>query len=163
MRVLAALCVLGLLGLVGCGDHAAPTAAKAPAAAPTTPSAIPRPMPLEPAWNATGPTQTTIPEAFRGRWDATAESCDEISDAELKVTDRTLSLWEVGVDVRAVTPVGANAIRIEGTGHEEEESFNWSNVLQLSPDRSVLTMNPGPRGFVRVRCLTPDFPGAEKR
>ena len=158
MRLLAALCVLGL---AGCGDNrTTPAAGHAPTPAPpsTTTSTI-----SEPARTATGPVQATIPEEFRGRWDATAESCGRISDAELKVTDRTLSLWEGGVAVRAVTPVGANIIRVEGTGDEELETYEYSSVFQLSVDGSVLTMNPGPHGFARVRCLTPDFPEAETR
>jgi hypothetical protein len=78
------------------------------------------------------------------------------------VTDKALILWEASVDVRVMTPVGENAIRIEGTAHEEGESFNWSSVFQLSANRRVLTMNPGANGFARVRCPAPDFPGAEQ-
>src|SRR5262245_35422266 len=155
MRLLAAVCVLGL---AGCGDNeTAPASPDAPA-----PSAGESAAP-EPVWNATGAAQAMIPEEFRGRWDASAESCRETSDAELKVADRALIFWEVSGDVRAVAPVGANAIRIEGTGHEEEASFEWTGVFQLSANGSVLTMNPGAHGFARVRCLTPDFPGAEQR
>jgi len=158
MRLLAAVCVFVL---AGCGDNkTAPASPDAPV--PATPSAVENSAP-EPVWNATGSAQAMIPEEFRGRWDATAESCQEISVAELKVADRALIFWEVGVDVRAVTPVGANAIRIEGTGHEEEESSDWAGVFQLSANGTVLTMNPGPNGFARVRCLTSDFPGAEQR
>jgi hypothetical protein len=157
MRLLPALLVFGL---AGCGDRTPRVDAEAPATVPSSAMADTTP---DADWNATGPRSATIPEEFRGRWDATAESCREISDAQLKVTDRTLIFWEVGVDVRTVTPVGANAIRIEGTGREEEAHFDSSNVFQLSADGSVLTMNPGPNGFARIRCLTPDFPGVETR
>ena len=157
VRILVAL---AMLGLTACSDNqTAPTEAAEPMAS-ATPRAVASAAP-EPEWTATGPTRATIPESFRGRWDATTESCLEISDARLNVTDRALHFWEVGVEVQAVTPVGANAIRIEGTGYEEEEHFDSNNVFQLSADGSVLTMNPGPNGFARVRCLKPDFPGVE--
>jgi hypothetical protein len=152
-----------MLGLASCSDNrAAPTVAPAEPPAAIAPATGVSPAP-EPVWIASGPAQATIPEAFRGRWDATAESCLDISDAELKVADGSLTFWEVGVDVQAVTPVGANVIRIEGKGYEADEHFEWTGVVQLSPDGNMLTMNPGPSGFVRVRCLTPDFPGAEKQ
>jgi len=160
MKLLGALCVLAM---AGCSDNkSAPVTAPAEVPARVMPPATTTVAP-EPDWIAIGPAQATIPEPFRGRWDATAESCLKISDAELKVEDRALTFWEVGVQVRSVTPVGANTIRVAGTGFEADEQFDWDRVFQLSADGGALTMNPGPNGFERVRCLTPDFPGAQKQ
>src|SRR5262245_65538953 len=79
MRLLAALCVLGL---AGCGENK--TASASPhGAAPATPSAVESAAP-ETVWNAVGAGQAMITEVFRGGWADNAESCRVVGVAVLR-------------------------------------------------------------------------------
>ena len=143
------------LGVAACAP-AIPTeqagASEAPKEAPPTPAAIepvPAPVPDRPP---TGPTQKTVPEAFRGVWDANLEACRAISDMKLTITETTVAFWESGGEVVATNPVGEHSIRLEAGGHAEGEPWHPVMYLDLSSDGQTLTIPNEYGKAVRIRC-----------
>jgi hypothetical protein len=143
--------------LAGCSPAAPTTEVSEPVAtseAAPTPAAtdtVPVPVPDRPP---TGSTQKTVPEAFRGVWDANLESCKDTSDMKLTITETTVAFWESGGEVVATTPVGEHSIRLEVNGNAEGEPWHPVMYLDLSPDGETLII-PNEYGLAkRVRCPT---------
>jgi hypothetical protein len=132
-------------------------APEAPNEAPPKPTAIdPVPVPV-PDRPPTGPTQPTVPEAFRGVWDAELTACEDTSDMKLTITETTITFWESGGKVVTTNPVGEHSIRLEADGHAEGEPWHPVMYLDLSDEGQTLTVPNEYGKAVRIRCpITPD-------
>jgi hypothetical protein len=157
--LLSALSVVSL-GVAACSPTSSTTqaaASEAPSEATPTPVATdPTPVPV-PDRPASGPTQRTVPEAFRGVWDANLEACGDTSDMKLTITETTVTFWESGGMVVATNPVGEHSTRLEADGHAEGEPWHPVIYLDLSSDGQTLTIPNEYGTAVRIRCpATPD-------
>lgn len=120
-------------------DIAAP--APVPPAAPQTPSTPPSVA-----------RSDTIPAAFLGRYDGSAEACARPSDSKLTVGPGELRFHEsIGV-VRTVGIKGPEAIEVEADYQGEGESWRSVRELSLSDGGATLTIGGDGTRMVRVRC-----------
>lgn len=148
-RLVAAAALL----LAGCGpgQNSAEIGRNEAAAAPAAPS---RPksaaMPSLPVPNrAEG---KSIPAAFHGVYDASAEACGRPGDGRLAVTATGLRFHESLGSVRSVTSQSPGLIRVEADYQGEGERWRNSHELRLSKDGANLRVTGDGTSFDRVRC-----------
>jgi hypothetical protein len=97
--------------------------------------------------------QKTFPAPFIGTWDARAERCGEKrSDARLKITATTMTFWESGADVTAITPVATNVIDVDGKFAGELEQWDRRLRMELAGEADTLIITSGDQSFTRVKC-----------
>lgn len=143
----AALVVAGC----GPGQRAADPAANEAAAAPA-PQARAKSAPA-PARPASGPSRAdSIPAAFHGVFDSSAQACGRPGDGRLTVTAVELRFHESIGSVRSVIAQSPGLIRVEADYQGEGEQWRNSHALRLSGDGSKLTVSGDGTSFERVRC-----------
>lgn len=150
-NVLVAVAAL-LLAACGPGQNSAEIGGNEAAAAPAAPSrpksaalpSLPEPKRAE---------EKSIPAAFHGVYDASAQACGRPGDGRLTVMARELRFHESIGSVRAVTSRSAGLIRVEADYQGEGEKWRNSHELRLSGDGAKLTVSGEGMSFDRVRCV----------
>lgn len=122
-------------------NEARPAPGNVPVPAPAT--ATPRPTPAK---------EDSIPAAFHGVYDATAEGCAGPSDGRLAVTARELRFHESVGSVRRVASQSPASIRVEADYQGEGERWRSSRELRLSREGAKLTISGDGTSFDRIRC-----------
>lgn len=125
-----------------CAEEPAGGVADAPAERPAAGAA--------PAATPSETVHATIPAAFQGRWDASAEACASGSDMKLTITGDELLFHESVGKPTSVASRGPDAIRIEADFSGEGEE--WQGVLELSLATDRLTVTQRGSSTERVRC-----------
>ncbi len=82
---------------------------------------------------------TTIPEKYRGTWDADAGSCDAASDMRMEIGAQGIDFYESHGDVTAVKPGGKDGIIVSLAMEGEGEEWNIERRLDLSADGKILS------------------------
>lgn len=123
-----------------------------PNVAPTSPS------PSEPVTAAPAPVVTaapadmqSIPAAYLGKWDATAEACAQPSIDTLTIAANELRFHESIGEINSITQDG-DGIVVAGPFEGEGESWDGSMRLALSADQNTLTLTNNGKPVTRVRC-----------
>lgn len=129
------LCFLALapLALAACQQRPAPSPESSePAITEPTPEATPVP-------SATASTTTSIPEHFRGVWDAETGTCNPASDLRLEIDADRIEFYESVGTVGSVTIESPDSIRVDLAMEGEGERWTVQNRYALSNGGKTLT------------------------
>ena len=103
--------------------------------------------------SGTAHSAETIPQQFRGEWNANLKACGtDLDDSRLMISAHKLSFYESDGFVRPVTVHNPLAITVHSSFSGEGEVWESTDRLVLSRSQENLTINRENTSFTRDRC-----------
>jgi hypothetical protein len=87
-------------------------------------------------------TSATIPEAFRGKWSDSVETCAMTMDdtSVMRVTGAAITFYEGQATVKSVKLLSADSIEVEANWSGEGRTWSATNRLTLSRSGQAITL-----------------------
>jgi hypothetical protein len=97
--------------------------------------------------------QSSVPETFRGEWNADPADCSShLSESQLEISATEIAFYESGGPLIAIVTRADNEIALIAEMSGEGETWLLYNQFQISDDGSQLTDITDDGGLVRYRC-----------